>query len=75
MFLWPQFQKHANNTAFEQSFFSQRHERKPTGKVVKTENIANISLAAGEKCKIAAAFELFQEQEKGTNESFKDKKE
>jgi hypothetical protein len=29
---------------------------------------------AGEKCKIAAAFELFQEQEKGTNESFKNKK-
>ncbi len=41
---------------------------------LKKKNRANISLAAGEKCKIAAAFELFQEQEKGTNESFKNKK-
>jgi hypothetical protein len=47
-------------------------QQEKSSKLKKT--IANISLAAGEKCKIAAAFELFQEQEKGTNESFKNKK-
>jgi hypothetical protein len=52
MFLCHQFQKHAHITAFELSFFSQWHERKPTGKVVKIEkNRANISLAAEKNVK------------------------